>query len=120
MTDTQGGPTPPDGLSEELVADIDDLTPEQLRTAIIYAQERLRAAEETPESIEPGPHEEILRVTDHGGYTEVVKQFDCAQGCSECPHGPYLYHVTEEPRPDGSHHTHWSFIGRVEPDGEPQ
>jgi hypothetical protein len=116
MTDSADGPTPPTGLPDELVSDLEELTSEELRNAIIHARELLHAQEENTGPIEPSPNEDILRVTEHEGYTEVVKQFDCAQGCSECPHGPYLYHVTEEPRPDGSHHTHWSFIGRIDPD----
>jgi hypothetical protein len=42
-----------------------------------------------------------------------VKQVYCPDGCEDCPHGPYLYHVTEEPLPDGDTRTHWSFIGEV-------
>ena len=118
MTDSEGGPAPPEGLPADTAADLADLTGEELRSAVIYAQELLLAREESDGPIHPGPQEDIVRVTERDGYTEVVKQFDCGEGCEACPHGPYLYHVTEEPRPDGSTHTHWSFIGRVEPDEE--
>ncbi|TKX83352.1 hypothetical protein EXE43_24715, partial [Halorubrum sp. SS5] len=63
--------------------------------------------------VEAEDNEDILRVTEHEGHTEVVKQFRCADGCDDCPHGPYLYHVTEEPQPDGSHEVHWSFMRRM-------
>ena len=116
MIESAGGPTPPEGLPESLLGDLDELTSEQLRKTIIYARELLQASDEAGSPIEPKPGEEIIRVTEHGGYTEVVKRFRCANGCSDCPHGPYLYHVTEEPRPDGGTHTHWSLLGRVETD----
>lgn len=118
MTESAEGPTPPEGLPESLIADLDQLDPEQLRKTIIYVRELLQASDEADSPIEPTPGEDIIRVTEHDGYTEVVKQVRCADGCSDCPHGPYLYHVTEEPRPEGGTHTHWSLLGRVEIDEE--
>jgi len=109
-------PTPPEGLPDQLVADLDELSADGLRKAIIYAQELLRAQEEPDSPVDPGPGEDILRVTEYDGYTEVVKQFRCTDGCDECPHGPYLYHVTEEVHPSGDTHTKWSLIGKVETD----
>lgn len=118
MTDPSVNPTPPEGLPDELVTYLHELSAEELRKTVIHAQELLLSKDETDDPIHPHPNEDIIRVTEHEGYTEVVKQFTCAEGCEDCPHGPYLYHVTEEPRPDGSTHTHWSFIGRVKPDDE--
>lgn len=116
MVDYSDGPTPPEGLPEQLVRDLEDLTPEELRKTIIHAQELLQFHEETDSPVKPKPGDDIIRVTEHEGYTEVVKQFSCADGCSACPHGPFLYHVTEEPLPDGGERVHWSFIGRVQAD----
>jgi hypothetical protein len=107
-------PTPPEGLPDQLVADLNQLSADELRKTIVHAQELLRAQEERDSPVEPGPREDILRVTEHEGYTEVVKQFRCREGCDECPHGPYLYHVKEETHPSGDTHTKWSFIGTVE------
>ncbi|MFW6435348.1 MAG: hypothetical protein ACOCY1_03110 [Halovenus sp.] len=109
-------PTPPEGLPDRLVSDLRELSDEELRMAIIHAQELLQAHGEHPSGIEPGPGEDIIRVSEHEeeGYTEVVKTVNCVEGCDNCPHGPYLYHVTEEPRPEGETKTHWSFIGKVE------
>lgn len=118
MTNGSAKPTPPDGLPDAVAAELADLSPEQLRNAIVHAQELLRSQEERSPPVEPGPGEDVLRVTEHDGYTEIVKRVTCADGCDECPHGPYLYHVTEEPRPDGRTHDHWSFIGSVAADPE--
>jgi hypothetical protein len=114
MAPPQDGPTPPEGLPDEVVATLTDLPPEQLRLAIVHAQELLQINDETGPPIEPGPDEDILRMEERDGYTEVVKRVPCAAGCDDCPHGPYIYHVTEEPRPEGGTHVHWSFIGRIE------
>lgn len=106
-------PTPPEELSDNVTATLQELDEQGLRRAIIYAQELLQAADTAVTEIEPSPNEDILRTTDRDGYTEVVKQVRCADGCVDCPHGPYLYHVTRESRPEGGAHTHWKFIGRV-------
>jgi len=118
MTDTSNEPTPPEGLPEHLVADLAELTADELRKTIIHAQELLQFHDETefPIALESG--DDILRATEHDEYVEVVKQVYCTDGCDDCPHGPFLYHVTEEPQPDGDTRTHWSFIGRAKPDEE--
>ena len=118
MTDSSNAPTPPEGLPDRLAAELPELTPEELRTTIIHAQELLQFHEETGPPIEPEPGEDILRVTEHDGYTEVVKQYSCAEGCDDCPHGPYLYHVREETRPEGGTKFHWTFMGKVISDDE--
>ncbi|GAA0718702.1 hypothetical protein J2744_001525 [Halorubrum trapanicum] len=113
MTDTSERPTPPEGLPPNLVNALTDCSPGELRKAIVHAQELLHYHGEAELPVAAEDNEDIVRVTEHEGYTEVVKQFRCADGCDECPHGPYLYHVTEEPQPDGSHKVHWSFMGGV-------
>ena len=118
MAGSNDAPTPPDGLPDRIAVDLKELSPVELRATIVHAQELLRFHEETDLPIEPEPGDDILRITEHDGYTEVVKQTRCADGCTDCPHGPYLYHVTEEPRPDGSHAPHWSFVGAVRTDDE--
>ncbi|WP_302081290.1 hypothetical protein [Salinibaculum rarum] len=118
MTDSSNGPTPPEGLPDQLVSDLAGLSPDELRKTIVHARELLQFHEESEFPVEPEPGDDILRVTEHDGYTEVVKQVHCNEGCENCPHGPFLYHVTKEPQPDGDTRTHWSFIGeaRVEED----
>ncbi|WP_149783115.1 hypothetical protein [Halorubrum aquaticum] len=109
-------PTPPEGLPDRLVAELEDLSPEDLRKTIVHARELLRFHEERDLPIEPEPGEDVVRITEHEGYTEVVKRLPCEDGCDDCPHGPYVYHVTEEPQPDGETKVHWSFIGEVNVD----
>lgn len=118
MTNPPEEPTPPEGLPEALSAELGELTPDELRKTIIHAQELLQFHDETEFPIELEPGDDILRVTEHEGHTEVVKQVYCQEHCDDCPHGPYLYHVTEEPQPDGETRMHWSFIGDVNLDEE--
>lgn len=116
MSDESAAPTPPEGLPEAVIAELSELSTEDLRRTIVHAQELLQWQEETASQIEQHPGEDILRVDEQDAYTEVVKTVPCPEGCEDCPHGPYLYHVTEEPRPEGGTHTHWKFIGEVAPD----
>ena len=118
MTRYQEKPTPPEGLPEQIGSNLDQLTAEELRKTIIHAQELLDFRDEVPSSVEPEPGEDIIQVTEYDGYTEVVKRVFCGEGCSDCPHGPYLYYVTEERHIDGTEEPYWRFIGDVEPDDE--
>ena len=106
-------------LLEDLVARLDDLAAQDLREVVHYAQRRLRELHRpVSDQIEPGPGEEILSISERPEYTEVVKYEPCGEDCSECPHGPYLYHVYEELHPHGATSLHWVFLGRVfEPSG---
>ncbi|WP_336339014.1 hypothetical protein [Haloarcula brevis] len=106
-------PIPPEGIPAALAAELSDRTPEELRNTIIYAQELLQFHDETASPVIPGPNEEILRSTERDGYTEVVKRTTCADGCDDCPHGPYLYHLKEESRPEGGTKVRWTFLGEV-------
>lgn len=113
MSNDSGGPTPPEGLPEQIASDMSQLTAEELRKTIIHAQEILQSRGEEISPVEPNPGDDIVRVTEHEGYTEVVKWANCTDDCGSCPHGPYLYHVTEEPRPEGGEKPHWTFMGEV-------
>ncbi|GGK64826.1 MULTISPECIES: hypothetical protein [Haloarcula] len=118
MSSPENGPTPPEGVPDKVATELPQLTPDELRNTIIYAQELLRFHDETDSPVEPGPNEEILRATKRDGYTEVVKRTTCAEECADCPHGPYLYHVKEETRPEGGTKVRWMFLGEVYPDEE--
>jgi hypothetical protein len=109
-------PTPPEGVPDRVATELPQLTPEELRNTVIYAQELLQFHDETASPIEPGPTEDIIRATERDGYIEVVKLASCAQGCADCPHGPYLYHVKEESRPEGGTKARWMFLGEIYPD----
>lgn len=118
MNDAPNAPTPPEGLPEQLVSDLNGLTVEELHKTIIHAQELLNFQNEDPFEIEPQPGDDILQVTEYDGYTEVVKQMYCGENCDDCPHGPYLYRVTQERHPDGTTSPYWRFIGDVQLDDE--
>lgn len=105
-------PTPPEDFPPDLAAELQESSVHDLREAIIYAQELLRSRHQPTLQIEPGPGEELVRLTERSGYTEVVKRQPCGDGCEDCPHGPYVYHVTREQHPDGSERLHWTLIGR--------
>lgn len=106
-------PTPPDGIPTDIVDKLRDASPEELRNAIIYAQEVLIDREEDSFPIEPAAGEDILNISEADGYTKVVKKIPCGEDCPDCPHGPYLYHVTEETLPNGETELHWKFLGQV-------
>lgn len=116
MPTPSDGPTPPEGLPDDLVEKLRGLNNEGLQKTIIHAQELLMDEGGGPPEIEPQSGEDILRITEHEGYTEVVKKIPCGEGCDECPHGPYLYHVREETLPNGETELHWVFLGRTYPD----
>lgn len=100
-------------LPDSLRARLDDLSEHHLREVVDYAQRRLRESHRpVSERIAAGPGEEIVTVEDRPEYTEVVKREPCGEHCSDCPHGPYLYHVYEEVHPDGRSSLHWVFLGR--------
>lgn len=113
MSDASDGPTPPTGLPTEIADALRGSTDDDLRKAIVFAQELLNAHEERGFPIDPRPGEDILRITEKELYTEVVKKVPCGEDCGDCPHGPYLYHVTEETLPNGETELHWKFLGDV-------
>lgn len=111
----QSNPEPPTYLSSTFVEEINRLSDEELRDVIGYEQALLNYRTAPPQRIETRPREELLRVTERDGYTEVVKRHPCPDSCSDCPHEPYLYHVWSERPLDGGDDTlHWSFLGRVQ------
>jgi len=94
------------------------LSAEELRKTIIHAQELLNSKDENPSPVEPKPADDILRVTEHDGYTEVVKYvYENIDG-EEIREGPFHYHVTEERHPDGSIKPYWKFIGEIDLEDE--
>lgn len=107
-------PEPPIELASSLVERVDDLDEDELRALIDYAHERERYLHPTVTAqIEPGPGEEIVRIDEQEGYTEVVKREPCGENCSECPHGPYLYHVREVRGPGGETKLNWNYLGLI-------
>lgn len=116
MSPPSDGPTPPEGLPDVLTEELQGLNDEELRKAIIHAQELLMSGGSGGSTIEPKPGEDIIKVTEHERYTEVVKRVPCGEDCDECPHGPYLYHVSEEILSNGDTKLHWEFLGETYPE----
>lgn len=112
-------PPPPDDLPGNVAATLRDLDGHDLREAVVYAQLLLRARHQRPPVVDPGPGEEVVRTVERDGHTEIHKRQPCAEGCPDCPHGPYVYLVTRERGPDGEVNNHWTLLGRAEDgDGE--
>ncbi len=103
-------------VPNDLAEALSRLDESELRTVISYARSLLPRTPTVKELLEEGEGEEILEVEEQDGYTKVVKRQPCADGCEECPHGPYLYHVRVEkyPETDGKASLHWEFIGPVQ------
>lgn len=115
MDGDDGAPVPPEDLPPEAVEVLDELNEAELRAAIDYARARKRDIHpRVTDQIEAHEGEELIRVEERDGYTEVVKKQLCSDGCDDCPHGPFLYHVREEQVPDGESQLHWTYIGIVQ------
>lgn len=120
MSPTSGNPSPssgsgPDDLPDELAERVSRLDESELRELISYARSLLPRPPTVDDLLEERPGEEIIDVESEDAYTRVVKTQPCAEGCEDCPHGPYLYHVRVKPSPaDGeSPSLRWDFLGPV-------
>lgn len=113
MARDRAEPTPPEGLPDEVASDLHRMDSEELRKAIIHAQELLNFNEENPSPVEPKPGDDILRIIEHEGYTEVVKYVYGNEDGETVRYGPYHYHVYEARYPDGSIKPYWRFLGET-------
>lgn len=95
------------------VAQADD---EMLRDIVDFVQAEFTHRRRGLREIEPKPGEELVEVSEEPGYTRVVLHQPCAQGCTDCPHGPYLYHLRAERQPGREPSFHWVYIGQVHDD----
>jgi hypothetical protein len=94
----------------ETVADADKAT---LRDIVDFVQRELAERRRDLLDVDPKPGEEVVGVSEERGYTRVVLRQPCAEGCDDCPHGPYRYHVRTEQSPEREDSLPWSFLGRV-------
>lgn len=105
---------PPDDVPEEVVRIFDASDGRQLRAVIDYAQRLLEAHRSRTDEIEPRDGEELVRVDDHGGYSNVVVERPDETGEAR---GPFAYRVQWEPDVDGGDgHYQWHYLGRVADD----
>lgn len=100
-------------LPDDLRARLEELDDSELRAVRSYARALLPEPPTVPDLLEERPGEEILEVEELDEYARVVKTQPCVEGCDECPHGPFLYHVRVEDRPDDDPSLHWVFVGPV-------
>ena len=100
-------------LPDDLATQLQEMDTATLQAVITYAQSLLPPTPSISEFLDEEA-ENVVDVLDHDGYTTVKKMEPCAEGCEDCPHGPYLYRVRVERSPaDGSPYLHWDFLGRV-------
>ncbi|WP_157972416.1 hypothetical protein [Saliphagus sp. LR7] len=114
MTEKDTEPAPPGALPATVIEMVNQLDDKELQTLIDYAQERYEYAHPSlSDQIEAASGEEIVRIEEYPEYTLVVKRQPCGKDCDECPHGPFLYHVQEEPRFEGGTRLRWRYLGEV-------
>ncbi|WP_157972542.1 hypothetical protein [Saliphagus sp. LR7] len=114
MTKKDTEPAPPNALPATLVEQIGQLDDTEIQALIDYAQERYKYTHQSlSDQIKADSGEKIVRIEEYPEYTLVVKRQPCGKDCDECPHGPFLYHVQEEPRPEGESKLLWRYLGEV-------
>lgn len=106
---------PPSAVPDDLAARLVELDPDELRSVISYAESLLPPMPTPASLVEERRGEQILEVNEQDGYTEVIKKQPCAEGCDDCPHGPYLYRVRARPPVDSDSEPtlRWDFLGLV-------
>lgn len=111
---SEDDPAPPPALPDALVDELRALDTTELQAVIEYARSLLPTRPAPADLIEERPDERILEVAEQDGFTTVIKEQPCVEGCEDCPHGPYLYRVRAELGPEADEPTlHWDFLGRV-------
>lgn len=107
--------SPPAGLPDGVAARLTELDDHTLRETIRYLGDVLEHhhQQNLERALEAIPADELVSVTENEeeGYFQVVRGHRCAQGCPDCPHGPFLYHVRSVPEPDGTESLRWTLIG---------
>ncbi|KDS92314.1 hypothetical protein FK85_00065 [Halorubrum saccharovorum] len=109
---------PPDGVSDDVIAALEDCSDTQLREIIHYAQRLLRDHPSLTDAIESRGDEELVYTEDHGAYTIAVVERPTETGWTR---GPFAYRVNWEPtKDDGDGQYRWHYLGKLhgEPDGE--
>ena len=108
-------PVAPPALPDGVVDQLRGLDDDGLRGVIDYVHDLLEEHQHhrLAERLDEIDDDELVSVTEHEGYLEVVRGHRCAGGCPDCPHGSYVYHVRAVPRPGGDFDVRWEFIGPI-------
>lgn len=114
MSNSAGGPTPPDNLPDTLIQAIDSLGLPELKSALSYIERRIDALRRPiEEEIEATAAGEVLTIENHGGYALVRKHPPNPDGPGVNTDRVSIYHVRREPQTDGTESLHWAFLGDV-------
>ena len=106
----------PDGVSDDVIAGIEDCSDAQLREIIHYTQQLLREQPALTDAIESRDGETLVHAEDHGAYTIAVVERPNETGRAR---GPFAYRVGWDPaRDEGNGQYRWHYLGRVH--GDPQ
>lgn len=101
----------PDGVSDNVVAALEDCSDTQLREIIHYAQQLLREQPTLTDAIESRGEEELVHAEDHGAYTIAVVERPNETGSAR---GPFAYRIGWDPaRDEGDGGYRWHYLGRV-------
>lgn len=102
---------PPEELSPEVIATLDESSDQQLREIIHYAQLLLSEHPPLTDAIEEREGEELVRIDDQGAYSIVVVERPGETGEAR---GPFAYRVQWEPSlGDEEGKYYWHYLGRV-------
>ena len=112
LPDEAGSPA---GLPDDVADSLRDLDDHTLRETIGFIRGVLATHhhDHLEAAIESIPEDELVSVTEHDEYTEVVRRHPCPEGCADCPHEPYLYHVKSVPHLGEEDRLKWDLIGPV-------
>lgn len=115
MTNSDDDSEPSAELPAELVAQLDSLELVQLKSVKSYVEERIRSVRPPiEEEIEANAAGEILTIDAHGTDALVRKVQSTSEESGSDSEIVSLYHVTAEPRIDGTSSLHWSYLGDVQ------
>lgn len=114
MRDADGGPTPPDDLSDKLIQQVDTLNCSELQSLQSYVERRIESpAASLRAEIEAKAAGEILSIEIHGTTALVKTHPPDPTGSGVDTEITSLYQVRREPRFDGSRSLHWAYLGDV-------
>ena len=114
MSDSDGGPTPPDDLPERLIQRVDALDLSELTSLRSYIEQRIESPQVSlTADIEANAAGEVLNIEIHGGHAHVETHPPDSNGSGVDTEITSLYHVQREPHPDGTKSLHWAYLGDV-------
>lgn len=108
----------PEGVPETIAAALEDSSDSQLGDIIRYAQRLLQERPPLTDAVESREGEELVRTSNHGGYTIAVVERPEETGEAR---GPFVYRVKWAADIDGEGGEYqWHYLGKAlgEPGGD--